>query len=845
MDSTGPTPQVDGPSLVDMISLQLDSDESSVQKQTVCGMAAGQGFLSLVTGSQLMVFPLRSDEQEQLEPTCLDLPFQPATLCVNDQLIFCASTESLFLLEVSFDDPPEFSEEAERGQACKVEVLRATSGNETLFPLIHGSTFSPSGEWIGLTTAEGAVILIATQTLAKLVISPLAFSANAGTARADNVDVIAFGASLMTCITQQNVLFLFRLESQTGRLRESPTLDDSLPEVALLKNGGQVCASKSVTCALLDDRNALLWLGFSDCTLTAYSTQQNSKVEMLSPLRNIALASESALAKVQTNLGTSSSLQLLHGTAVFSSWIILVANGAIFALNRQNYAFSFLGALSEVASIAGVGLSDTGCVVTCFSPFTRRIHAYFVAPPPQALSSLTNESRESLVHAAEVWKPPMPPPIEAELAAVAKKPVPKGSGGLFSRPQLNTTKPVTFGRPIRSSGYASPAAAPWSVQQAAKKREKEKLAGKIGRKKTAPPTSVTARYDLSVGPPVTELTRSSAILQSRAVGTGAITFIEFDSIGNLMLTGSNDSTAHALKLPCVKYGGDGYPLKGHQSQILCGDISLSLQNPLMLLGSFDGRFSAWCPSKGREESYLMEQPVPGREVKQARFFYMDQVMVVAAGPSIHAYTYRLDDGGGDLDRKRNNSCVKKVLTMQTEAQSVNDFDCYNSFLSNLLIWGGSNKTVGAYDVVSQQQVRLYTDAHARPIHSVSILRSSRYADPTPEGLHTFITAATDQSVRLWDLRDRSPNAVRVLSAHVNASMKVGIALSPCGRFIAVGSENRACYLYDKGTGAVVEKSAMPDSVGAVRFHPTQPILAVGANNGQVKFFGDRVEKKEI
>ncbi len=60
-------------------------------------------------------------------------------------------------------------------------------------------------------------------------------------------------------------------------------------------------------------------------------------------------------------------------------------------------------------------------------------------------------------------------------------------------------------------------------------------------------------------------------------------------------------------------------------------------------------------------------------------------------------------------------------------------------------------------------------------------------------------------MRLWDLRQTG--SVRTFTGHVNRTMRIGAAISPCLRYIATGSEDRCVYVYDlPGPGQVVRSS---------------------------------------
>ena len=62
----------------------------------------------------------------------------------------------------------------------------------------------------------------------------------------------------------------------------------------------------------------------------------------------------------------------------------------------------------------------------------------------------------------------------------------------------------------------------------------------------------------------------------------------------------------------------------------------------------------------------------------------------------------------------------------------------------------------------------------------------------PNAYDLFLTAAVGDGIKLWDLRTN--RCVRRYDGHVNRSQPVGVAISPCARFIATGSEDRSVSL---------------------------------------------------
>ncbi len=81
--------------------------------------------------------------------------------------------------------------------------------------------------------------------------------------------------------------------------------------------------------------------------------------------------------------------------------------------------------------------------------------------------------------------------------------------------------------------------------------------------------------------------------------------------------------------------------------------------------------------------------------------------------------------------------------------------------------------------------------------------TSSYCAQPAEAHELFASAAADGSARLWDLR--TCRAVRSFSSHRNGQLATGLALSPCLRYLASGSEDQQAYLYDLRTGSVLHK----------------------------------------
>eukprot|EP00796_Vickermania_ingenoplastis_P005961 gene5961-4270_t len=376
-------------------------------------------------------------------------------------------------------------------------------------------------------------------------------------------------------------------------------------------------------------------------------------------------------------------------------------------------------------------------------------------------------------------------------------------------------KPVTFGHPIKSTGYME---APWSVQQ---KQKKSQSSNRVKQGNKEPVTQLMIPYDSHKLSPMTAANRVLATSGNphRSAITGAI----FSASGDALLSCGTDNAVFSLKYPVAKHNGEGVGLRGHSGAVLSVDANLSLKTTLALTSAADGTIRIWKP--GSRETPILTHKVPKvQEVRAARFFYMDKFIVYTNGSNVEMSKFFLDNGGGELDRKRNCSCLSDPLVrLPIDAQNITALDCINHFPSPILVSAGSNKSLTVFDVVSQQALRVIPDAHTRGIHKIAMCTNTRFVQNVSVATeHLFLTAALDNAVNLWDLRQ--PRSVRQFALHKNSALNtLGLSFAPAGLYFAVGSEDRSVYIYDVSSGGapldIVNCNEIPT---ALAWHPTDP-----------------------
>mmetsp|Transcript_9691 Transcript_9691/g.23270 ORF Transcript_9691/g.23270 Transcript_9691/m.23270 type:complete len:181 (+) Transcript_9691:123-665(+) len=146
----------------------------------------------------------------------------------------------------------------------------------------------------------------------------------------------------------------------------------------------------------------------------------------------------------------------------------------------------------------------------------------------------------------------------------------------------------------------------------------------------------------------------------------------------------------------------------------------------------------------------------GAEVKAARFYYLDQLALVACGPSLLVYSIAGREGSSP---RALTSCAQSAdlpryrlaHRWSNRAQQLTDVAAPNDFLSPVVLIAASDKTLTAYDLHAGRPTlvlhmgELSGGGHSRPVRTVRL-------SPDASESQLLLTSANDSTVRLWDLR---------------------------------------------------------------------------------------------
>ncbi|XP_010219873.1 PREDICTED: WD repeat-containing protein 27-like [Tinamus guttatus] len=98
-----------------------------------------------------------------------------------------------------------------------------------------------------------------------------------------------------------------------------------------------------------------------------------------------------------------------------------------------------------------------------------------------------------------------------------------------------------------------------------------------------------------------------------------------------------------------------------------------------------------------------------------------------------------------------------------------------------------------------------------------------------------MTTAVGDGIKLWDLR--TLRCERRFEGHISRCHPCGIAVSPCGRFIASGSDDKYAYIYEMRSSTFLHKlGGHTDSVINVTFCPSSPKLTTATLDGKLHLF---------
>ncbi|XP_065943143.1 WD repeat-containing protein 27 [Magallana gigas] len=226
-----------------------------------------------------------------------------------------------------------------------------------------------------------------------------------------------------------------------------------------------------------------------------------------------------------------------------------------------------------------------------------------------------------------------------------------------------------------------------------------------------------------------------------------------------------------------------------------------------------------------------------KEIKNAQFYYMDRFLILTSSNTLYMYKYHLDPTKQDIKRYVSKSKYKQVQSFTMDAQYITALSAVNDFYSYIVMCAGSSKSLEVYDMNVGKCVRTIADIHTRPVHCIKQHEGSKFVSHPRDAYDLFLTSAAGDCIKLWDLR--ANRCVRRYEGHLNRSYPCGVDLSPCGKYVVTGAEDKCVYVYDIRGGTYCSKlTGFTDTVSAVAFHPLHSQLMTASLDGKLKLFTD-------
>ncbi|XP_061545674.1 WD repeat-containing protein 27 isoform X1 [Phycodurus eques] len=411
--------------------------------------------------------------------------------------------------------------------------------------------------------------------------------------------------------------------------------------------------------------------------------------------------------------------------------------------------------------------------------------------------------------------PSSPPLLESPLIAELKKKEPnhlKKKGG-------TKEQPLVFHSKVKSSGYtSSPRMLLFSPKTTAQKSKSSMKTNKKGLllkdypEDTAAPTVLRVQLSITNKP---------------------IFCLQYSGDGKQILCGLGDNSVLLYKSSLT---GNPAVYTGHDKPVT--SVSWSLSRQCWLSASHDQTLRLWTHDIP-EPAVIMGKNMFAKHIKAAQFYYLDKFLLLASGDSLHLYLYHVDVTHDDIKRYQQRSFVQLSSCFATSSGAdITDLSAISDFFSYIVLACASDRSIQVFDMNKGEVVAELPDVHSRAVHCITQNKGSMFSTQAPESYNLFLTSAVTDGVKMWDLR--TLRCVRRYENHLNRCHSCSSAISPCGRFIACGSEDKCVYVYDIRSSSYLHKLQRDsETVLSVAFNPATPQLLTGTLDGKISLFDTR------
>jgi WD40 repeat protein len=304
--------------------------------------------------------------------------------------------------------------------------------------------------------------------------------------------------------------------------------------------------------------------------------------------------------------------------------------------------------------------------------------------------------------------------------------------------------------------------------------------------------------------------------------TDRIHAIELTADGRFAVTGSRDRT---LRIWDLRQAVTTQVLKGHTREVL--DLQMSADGRRVVSWSRDRTARIWDMQSGRAIRALVsednERALASLGAGSALIAELETGPTVDLSPKSMSYDSRIalsPDGHWVALGSPGNVCLWDLNTGTTRNQELGDFDIVaiefapdsrrivlGSLFGPLLLWQFGKDT-------------MLLEGHSGRVLDVVV---------TPDG-HRAVSAATDDTIRVWDLK--TGRQMRQLQGSVGRADTVAVA--PLGNF-AYAVYGHALVAYELAACARIGSLSLDHQITAISVRPNGTQLAIGDRSGRVHY----------
>ncbi|XP_071404074.1 WD repeat-containing protein 27 isoform X5 [Pithys albifrons albifrons] len=365
-------------------------------------------------------------------------------------------------------------------------------------------------------------------------------------------------------------------------------------------------------------------------------------------------------------------------------------------------------------------------------------------------------------------------------------------------------KPLVFHNKIKSSGYtAAPRMTMFTPNINLKKKEVSKWKTNCKCK--------NKEYPLESDPPIKYEKELSVTCKPTPIFS-----VQYSGDGEMLACGLADRAVLIFNSNLT----DMYNVfSGHDGAV--NSVGWSHDRNWLVSASQDRTLRVWSVCN-KEPALILGKEKFDKTVCFAQFYFLDTFILLCCGAEFHLLSFHPDTTKDDLKRYKQRSVCKLVQKFpMASTMEITSLSAVNDFYSYVVLTAGSNRALEVFDLNAGCSTAVMPEVHTRSVHQICQNKGSSFSTQQPEAYNLFMTTAAGDGIKLWDLR--TLRCERRFEGHSSRCYPCGIAVSPCGRFIASGSDDKYAYIYELRSSTFLHRLGRhSESVINVTFSPSSP-----------------------